>query len=461
MILKYFYDDKLAQASYLVGCGSSAMIIDPARNITPYIQAAQDEGLTIKYVAETHIHADFVSGARELAFATGAEVVLSSMGGADWQYQYDDDNVKLVTDGDSWMVGNVKVEVLYTPGHTPEHISYVITDTGVTDEPVGIFTGDCLFAGDVGRPDLLETAAGIANTAEDGARQQFMNVQRFKQLPDYLHVWFGHGAGSACGKSLGAVPSTTLGYEKLVNPAFQFDDEDEFVAWILDGQPETPRYFARMKQVNKEGPELLLKIGQAQHILHHPEGIVPEGALFIDTRSPELYASKHLPGTVNIPIEASGFATYVGWYVDYEQPTFFIAYQGDVQEVLHTLYSIGVDHIAGYFTPEVLKHESDTIPQISPQSAYEKGYHILDVRSTNEYNDGHILNAQHIPMGYVRERKDEIPDNEPVVVQCGGGTRSQVVISLLNDMGFQNLINLSGGIGQWKRDGLPIETDDE
>jgi len=461
MILKYFYDEKLAQASYMVGCGSSAMIIDPARDITPYIQAAQDAGLSIKYVVETHIHADFVSGARELAFATGAQIVLSNMGGDDWRYQYDDDNVKFVNDGDSWMVGNVKVEVLHTPGHTPEHIVLVITDTALTDEPMGIFTGDFLFAGDVGRPDLLETAGGIEESAIQGARQQFQNVQRFKSLPDYLHIWFGHGAGSACGKSLGAVPSTTLGYEKRVNPAFQLDDEDAFVEWILDGQPETPRYFSQMKQVNQEGPELLLRIGQAQHILHHPDGIVPDGALFIDTRSPEMYASKHLPGTVNIPIESSGFATYVGWYVDYEQPTFFIAYQSDVQEVLHTLYSIGVDHIAGYFTPEVLKHESDTVPQISPEDAYEKGYHILDVRSENERDAERIPGSQHISMGYVRERKDEIPDNQPVVVQCGGGTRSQVVISILNDMGFQNLINLSGGISQWKRDGLPLETDEE
>ncbi len=461
MILKYFYDKKLAQASYLIGCGSSAMIIDPSRNITPYIQAAQEEGLTIKIVAETHIHADFVSGSRELAFATGAQIYLSGMGGDDWQYGFPDDNVKRLQDGDSWSVGNIKVEALHTPGHTPEHLVFRVTDTAVTDIPMGIFTGDFLFAGDVGRPDLLETAVGIANTAEAGARQQFSNVQRFKEMPDYLHIWSGHGPGSACGKSLGALPSTTLGYEKRVNPAFQFEDEASFVDWILDGQPETPRYFAQMKKVNKDAPELLLKIPQAQHILQHPEGIVPEGALFIDTRSPEMYASKHLPGTVNIPITASGFATYVGWYVDYEQPTFFIAYRADVQEVLYTLYSIGIDLVAGYFTPDVLKHESDTIPQISPQDAHEKGYHVLDVRSTNEWKDGHIPNAQHIPMGYIRERKDEIPDNEPVVVQCGGGTRSQVVISLLKNMGFQNLINLSGGIGAWKRDGLPIEKDDE
>lgn len=459
MIIKYFYDEKLAQASYLVGCGTSAMVIDPTRDITPYIQVAQSEGLDIKIVAETHIHADFVSGIRELAFATGADMYLSDMGTEDWKYQFPDKSIKLLKEGDSFKMGNVVVDVIHTPGHTPEHIVFLITDSVITDEPVGIFSGDFIFAGTVGRPDLLETAVGIADTAETGARQQFQNIQRFKEMPDYLHIWPGHGAGSACGKSLGAVPSTTLGYEKIVNPAFQIESEDAFVDWILDDQPETPRYFAQMKKVNKLGPELLLKIGQAQHILQHPDGIVPKDTLFIDTRSPELYASKHLTGTVNIPITSTGFATYVGWYVDYGQPLFFIAYQADVQEVLYTLYSIGVDHIAGYFTPDVLKHESDTIPQISPQDAYDKGYHILDVRSTSEWNDGHIPNAQHIPMGYVLDERDSIPDNEPVVVQCGGGTRSQVVISLLNNVGFQNLINLSGGIDAWKRDGLPIETD--
>lgn len=460
MIIKYFYDKKLAQASYLVGCGTSAIVIDPARDITPYIHVAQSEGLNIEIVAETHIHADFVSGIRELSFATGADIYISDMGTDDWKYQFEDENVKRLKDGDSFKVGNVVFDVIHTPGHTPEHIIFMMTDTAVTDQPVGFFSGDFLFTGTVGRPDLLETAVGIPDLAIQGSKQQFQNIQRFKDMPDYLHVWPGHGAGSVCGKSLGALPSTTLGYEKLVNPAFQFDSEDDFVDWILDGQPETPRYFAQMKKVNKAGPELLLNIGQAQHILQHPDGIVPKDTLFIDTRSPELYASKHLPGTVNIPIEATGFATYVGWYVDYEQPLFFIAYQSDVQKVLYSLYSIGVDLVAGYFTPDILKHESDTIPQISPKDAHEKGYHILDVRSTTEWNAGHIPNAQHIPMGYVLEQKDSIPDDEPVVVQCGGGTRSQVVISLLNDLGFQNLINLSGGISAWKREELPIQKDE-
>ena len=225
MLLKYFYDEKLAQASYLVGCAKTgeALVIDPMRNVTPYLRAAEKEGLRITHVTETHIHADFVSGSRELAAATGATVYLSDMGDDDWKYGYaDDPRVVLVRDGDFFMVGNIKVDVLHTPGHTLEHIAFQITDTAAADRPIGVFTGDFLFVGDVGRPDLLEEAAGYKGTKEPGARMQYQTVQKFKGMPDYLQIWPGHGAGSACGKALGAIPSTTLGYEKLFNPAFQY-----------------------------------------------------------------------------------------------------------------------------------------------------------------------------------------------------------------------------------------------
>ena len=239
MLLKYFYDEKLAQASYLVGCAATgeALVVDPMRNIMPYLRVAEQEGLRITHVTETHIHADFVSGSRELGAATGATLYLSDMGDANWKYAYaDEPNILLVRDGDSWMVGNIKVEVLHTPGHTPEHIAFQITDTKTASRPIGIFTGDFLFVGDVGRPDLLEEAAGYMGTKEVGARQQFQTVERFKGMPDYLQIWPGHGAGSACGKALGAIPSTTLGYEKLTNPAFQLADENAFVD-LAAGRP--------------------------------------------------------------------------------------------------------------------------------------------------------------------------------------------------------------------------------
>jgi len=196
MLLKYFYNPHLAQASYLVGCEAegTAIVIDPGREITPYIEAALASDLRIDWVAETHIHADFVSGSRELAAATGAKIAVSGMGGAEWAYQFLDANLTELQDGEQLMIGKVRFEVIHTPGHTPEHISLQVTDTAVADAPMGIFTGDFLFAGDVGRPDLLENAVGILQTAEPGAKQQYANIQKFAQMDDYLHIWPGHGA---------------------------------------------------------------------------------------------------------------------------------------------------------------------------------------------------------------------------------------------------------------------------
>jgi hydroxyacylglutathione hydrolase len=260
MLLRYFYDQRLAQASYMVGCAvkGEALVIDPARDIAPYLQAADSAGVRIAQVTETHIHADYVSGSRELAAHTGAHLYLSAEGGPDWQYAFAGQlPTTLLRDGDVWPVGNVRIKALHTPGHTPEHLCFLITDTAAADQPMGLFTGDFIFVGDVGRPDLLEEAAGMADTKIPGARQLFHSLQRIRTMPGYLQIWPGHGAGSACGKALGAVPSTTLGYELLFNPAFQQTDEDSFVAWLLDGQPEAPRYFGQMKRVNKAGPALL------------------------------------------------------------------------------------------------------------------------------------------------------------------------------------------------------------
>ncbi len=261
MLLKYFYDTALAHASYMVGCQKTkeAVIVDPGRDIGQYLAAAKREGLTIVAVAETHIHADYVSGARELAERVGAKLYVSDEGPADWKYVYAKDyDSQLLKEGDVFHIGNVSFEVMHTPGHTPESISFVLTDEGGgASKPMGIFTGDFVFVGSIGRPDLLEEAAGLAGTAETGARDLFRSAQRFKQLPDYLQVWPAHGAGSACGKGLGAIPSSTVGYEKMFNPALQITDEQEFVDYILADQPEAPKYFAVMKRVNKEGPQVL------------------------------------------------------------------------------------------------------------------------------------------------------------------------------------------------------------
>jgi hydroxyacylglutathione hydrolase len=467
MLLKYFYDHKLAQASYMVGCAENgeALVIDPARDITPYLQAARAENLRIAHVTETHIHADFVSGARELASATGAHLYLCGEGGADWQYAFADENTTLLHDGDSWMVGNICIEVIHTPGHTPEHIVFQVTDTKNADKPIGLFTGDFLFVGDVGRPDLLEEAAGIAGTREEGARGQFHNVQRFKTMPDYLQIWPGHGAGSACGKALGAIPSTTLGYEKLFNPAFQIDDENAFVNWLLEGQPEAPRYFAEMKRVNKAGAALLHNLPQPQRLeTFILNDVLKNAALVIDTRGLDDYAAAHIRGTLNIPASSSSFNTYAGWFVDYNAPLYLIVPDTNIDEVMRDLRAIGVDNIAGYFVAsDVLSRNPDltSLTAIEPaELAQQKSEHevlVLDVRGKSEVEEFRIPGTRHIPYGLLRRHLDELPRETPIVTQCASGMRSQIAASYLRQQGFNNVTHLKGGIDAWKAAGLPIE----
>jgi hydroxyacylglutathione hydrolase len=466
MLLRYFYDEKLAQASYLVGCVATgkALVVDPARNILPYLRAAEKEGLRITHVTETHIHADFVSGSRELAAVTGATIYLSDMGDANWKYAYaDEPNVILVREGDRWMVGNIQVEVMHTPGHTPEHISFLITDTAGADKPMGIFTGDFLFVGDVGRPDLLEEAAGYKGTKEAGARQQFRTVQRFKALPDYLQIWPGHGAGSACGKALGAIPSTTLGYEKLFNPAFQFEQEDAFVAWLLDGQPEPPKYFAQMKKINKLGPPLTSSLPTPVNYDRATlDAIIEDGGQVFDLRNRGQFAAAHVPGTINVPADNNSFVTYLGWLVDYERPVYILLPSVDSErQILTDLRSIGIDYVPGYFSPDVLAHRTQALPVITARELAKRlpqnNILILDVRNKAEYVEKHIVGAHHIPLGYLPDRLETLPRDRMIVTHCASGYRSQIAASLLEAAGFENVIALNEGTECWSKF-LPTES---
>jgi hydroxyacylglutathione hydrolase len=450
----------LAQASYLVGCAKTgeALVLDPMRNIAPYLRAAEKEGLRITHVTETHIHADFVSGSRELAAATGAAVYLSDMGDAEWKYGYaSDPRVILVRDGDSFMVGNIKVDVLHTPGHTPEHIAFQITDTAAADLPIGVFTGDFLFAGDVGRPDLLEEAAGYKGTKEVGARLQYQSVQKFKAMPDYLQIWPGHGAGSACGKALGAIPSTTLGYEKLFNPAFQHADEKSFVDWLLAGQPEPPKYFAQMKKVNKLGPTLLNRLPAPVNFDRRMlDEIVQDGGQVFDLRNRGQFAFSHVPGAVNVPADNSGYVTFLGWLVDYERPVYLLLPSVESEaSILTDLRSIGIDYVPGYFSPEVAAHNTQALPVITARELAKRlpqnGLVIIDVRGKGEYTARHIAGARHIPLGYLADRLHEIPRDRTVITQCATGYRSQIAASLLQANGFENVITLNEGEECWSK----------
>ncbi|AWX56287.1 MBL fold metallo-hydrolase [Brevibacillus brevis] len=468
MLLRYFYDEKLAHASYLVGCQKTgeAIVIDPARNLAPYFQAAKAEGVTIVAATETHIHADFVSGARELGAAHQAKLFLSNEGDEDWKYQYLEGlNHQLVHDGDRFFIGNLLFEVMHTPGHTPESISFLLTDLGGNaDRPIGIFTGDFVFVGDIGRPDLLEKAAGIKGTSESGARAMFQSLQKFKQLPDYMQVWPAHGAGSACGKALGAVPSSTVGYEKLFNWAMLHSNEEEFVQALLDGQPEPPTYFAVMKRVNKEGPALLneLPVVQEFNSLEAVKETLENGQI-VDTRPFQNFANGHLAGTLHIPYNKS-FANWAGWIVDYDRPVHILAIPDELDEILQALHSVGIDHVTGFIdSGKLLESEVsslETIKEVTPLEIAEqvkKGeVHVVDVRNLAEWKEGHIPDAQHIMLGTLAMRLEEIPHDKPLLVQCRSGARSAIGASILQANGFKDVMNLSGGILKWQIDGLAV-----
>lgn len=460
MLLRYFYDDKLAHASYVVGCQATgeAVVVDPMRNILPYVELAKKENLKIVGALETHIHADFVSGSRELADRFGTKLYLSDEGDKDWKYQnLENVSHQLLKDGDKFTIGNLIFEVVHTPGHTPESISFILTDTKAADLPLGIFTGDFVFVGDVGRPDLLEKAAGIQGTSESGATAMFQSIERFKELPDYLQVWPAHGAGSACGKSLGAVPSTTVGYEKLFNWAMQFKDEKSFKDELLAGQPEPPYYFAVMKSVNKIGPELIANLPELKPIDRFADikSLLENGEQVLDLRPADAFSQGFIPGTLNIPFNKS-FTNWAGWVVDYKKPVYILVDPDSLDEVITALHSIGIDQVLGYADAEAIIGEADKLDKydnVTVEEAKEMinndEANVLDVRNQTEFDEGHIENADHIMVGTLKNRLEEVDASKTVIVHCQGGARSAIAASLLKANGIDNIVNMPGGYSKW------------
>ena len=464
MLLKYFYDKALAHASYMVGCQRTgeAIVIDPGRDVEPYLAAAAAEGLRITGSAETHIHADFVSGSRELADRVGAKLYLSDEGPADWKYQFaDKHSSQLVRNGDVIRVGKVKLEVLHTPGHTPEHISFVLTDEGGgANVPMGIFTGDFVFVGSIGRPDLLETAAGVQGSAEAGARQLYHSMRKFRDLPDHLQVWPAHGAGSACGKGLGAIPSSTVGYEKLFNPALQFDNEQKFVDYILADQPETPFYFAVMKRVNKVGPELVRSLAPVKSPTLDQLPKIARSGQTIDVTPAAEFAAAHVSGTINVPLNM--LAQWAGFLVDYDKPLHLIAEPTALPDVLKRLRSIGIDNVCGSFDAgavQVAGLRTESYRSETPQQLRERlaagTVRLLDVRAATEFHEGHIAGAEHRFLGRLLREIETIDRSRPVVAQCQAGGRSAIATSILQRAGF-DVTNMSGGYSAWLAAGLPV-----
>lgn len=457
MLLRYFYDQKLAQASYMVGCQMTgeAVVIDPARNITPYLQEAEKEGMKIVATAETHIHADFVSGSLELAKRTGSTAYLSDEGDASWKYAFAKDiDSKLVKDGDTFKVGNVTLEVMHTPGHTPEHISFLLYDRNQT-QPMGIFTGDFVFVGDIGRPDLLEEAAGVKGTTAIGAEQMFDSLKKFKALPDFVQVWPGHGAGSACGKALGAIPTSTVGYEKATNWALQMTDKDAFIKELTTDQPEPPNYFAMMKKVNKEGIQVTNEIARPEVVGSDRLDTLVDETQVVDTRKGEEFAKGHVPGTINIPYNTK-FVSWAGWLVNFDKDITLIASAEDVDQVQTDLQSIGLDRLRFVVPVEELGQEllTETYTDVTAEQAIEsaeKGdVFILDVRNATEWNASHYEKAERILLGKLARDHEGLPTDQTIAVHCASGVRSRMAASVLQSLGYKDIQNILGGYGAMK-----------
>lgn len=455
MYFQHVYDKTLAQASYFIGCQAKgeAIVIDAKRDIDTYLEIAKQNNMTITHIAETHIHADFLTGSRELAKVTGAKMYLSDEGGEGWQYEFDHVGLK---NGHVIKVGNLTLEVIHTPGHTPESISFLLTDHPATSEPVMLFTGDFVFVGDIGRPDLLEKAAGLKGTQDAGAKQMYKSIEKFASLPEYIQVWPGHGAGSACGKALGAVPSSTVGYEKIRNWAFQYSDNEKgFTDYLLADQPEPPKYFAMMKKLNKVDRPLLIevpkhaKLSKAEFLDAYEKDIK-----VIDTRNKADFAQGFIPRSVNIQGNNS-FATWCGWMLNYNEQFILVADEAQMDDLTRKLMRIGLDNIYG-FVDNVndfgFELEKADVIDIDEFKTYlnKPNVQVLDVRGAAEYETGHVEGAENLFVGTLKDNLDKIDKNKQVVIHCQSGDRAAIAASLLHKNGIK-VKNFSGGMAEWKK----------
>lgn len=476
MFLRMIFDENLAEAAYLFGCQRSgeAIVIDPQRDVDRYERLASANGLKIVAVAETHIHADFLSGARELA-ERGAKVYLSDEGDADWKYQWLDKKTgggayahQLLRDGGVFSIGGIEFKALHTPGHTPEHLCFMVTDRGAgADQPIGVATGDFVFVGDLGRPDLLETAAGMAGKADPSAHRLYATVRKFMEWPDYLQVWPAHGAGSACGKALGSVPQSTVGYEKMFNASIRAAaSEKGFVDYILSGQPEPPLYFARMKRDNKQGPRVLGSLPSPRQMTAADfKAIDGRTAAIVDTRTWAAFKARHIRGALWLPVNKS-LSTDAGSLIDDRETMYLIIEPSRVDEAVRSLIRVGLDNIGGWFDSAQMPQldasgvAMESTAEVSVAEARlmigSSAPFLLDVRRASEVAEGRIPGAMNISHTRILSRIQELPKDRPILVNCLSGGRSGRTCSLLQKHGY-NATNLAGGMTAWEQANAPID----
>ncbi|PFG33229.1 MBL fold metallo-hydrolase [Sanguibacter antarcticus] len=459
MLLERIYDEDLAQASYLIGCQAKgeAIVVDPRRDLDVYLDLAAKNNMTITSVTETHIHADYLSGTRELAARTGATIYVSDEGGPDWTYGSAFDDAVRMKDDHEITLGNITVRAVHTPGHTPEHMSLLVTDGAQADAPGFMLTGDFVFVGDLGRPDLLDEAAGGVDTRFAGAKDLFASLRdRFLPLPDYVQVLPTHGSGSACGKALGSIPSTTVGYERAFawwSTYLENDDEQGFIDELLDGQPDAHAYFARMKVQNKVGPAVM---GTLPDLVEYSAeqltaSLEADDVIFVDTRDNVAVHQGTVDRSLNIPGVAKA-ASYGAWVVDPEvehRPLVVLAKDAQEAETLRDhLVRVGIDTVAGYTT------SLDTLDLVKPllvtpdDLATLPHALLLDVRNKTEYAAGHLPGAQQLSGGRVMWHLDELPDEGTIVTYCQSGVRNSVAASALRRIGY-DVAELEGSYLGW------------
>lgn len=459
MIIKQFYLACLAHASYLIVDERTgrAAVVDPQRDIEQYLEAAEEMGAKIEYVLLTHFHADFIAGHLELRDRVGAKICLGAKGAAEYDFQ-------ALHDGDVLEFGDVRLSILETPGHTPEGISIVATDLAKdASKPVAVFTGDTLFVGDVGRPDLL---ASVGVSADDLASWLYDSLHdKLMKLPDDVTVYPAHGAGSLCGKNLGSETFTTIGEQRRSNYALQPMSKEEFKAIVTEAQPDAPQYFVHDAILNKkERPTLdeamksALAPLDAAAVVEARDG----GARILDVRNAAAFAAGHVPGSINAGLDGK-FATWAGTLLAPTDRIVIVADPGQEEEAAMRLGRIGLDGVMGYLAggvaafPSPATLENVSVEALAAELEAGDGPRVLDVRTEREWDGGHVAGSLNIPLSQLQSRLDEVPRDRPLAVVCRSGYRSSAAASVLMGAGVTDLRNVVGGMDAWTAKALPRE----
>jgi hydroxyacylglutathione hydrolase len=456
MYFEQFYLGCLAHASYMLGSEDEAVVVDPQRDVEIYLETAQKQGLHIRHIFETHLHADFVSGHQELAARTGAKIYLSRAGGATFPHVDVDDGFRL-------RVGKLNLEVLATPGHTPESISLLVTDDENAQKPWAVLTGDTLFIGDVGRPDLSPT-----HTPHQLAGMMFDSLRtKLLMLPDGVMVYPAHGAGSLCGRNMRAERFSTIGTERLTNYALQIKDRDEFVRQMTTNLPARPDYFLEDAAINRAGAPALSDLAELKPIAAaEVKKMMDAGATALDVRPGDRFIAAHVPGSVSIPLSGQ-FASWAGAVLGLSSRLVLIADTPEqVSEARVRLARVGSENVAGYLQDGLEGWRTaglpvDQVAQITVQELASRlasgGIGVLDVRREGEFQAGHIEGADWHPLDRFKAALPEIPKDAPVAVHCKGGYRSLIACSLLQRAGYHNVVDVAGGLDAWVGANLPSE----